>query len=101
MVQVIPFAGARTHASKDAIATMPFSNIVDQFLNDNSLADTCTTKSSDLTTFHEGTDQVDNLNACLEDLNLWGLVFQRRRMPVNGIAGSILNFRLVVDRLAQ
>ena len=101
MVEVIAFAGAFTHASKNAVATMTLGDIIDQFLDDNGLAYTRTTECANFSTFHKGTDEVDNLDAGLEDLDGRGLVFQVRCGPVDGIAWRIFDFRLIVNCLTK
>src|SRR2546430_11105519 len=101
MVEVIAFAGAFTHASKNAVATMTLGDIIDQFLDDNGLAYTRTTECANFSTFHKGADEVDNLDAGLEDLDGRGLVFQVRCRPVNVIAWRIVDFRLIVNFLTK
>src|SRR6266568_9115858 len=64
-VQVVAFAGALTNTSKNAVAAMSLRDVVNEFLDDNGLAHTSTTKGSGFSTSHEGTDQIDNFQACL------------------------------------
>src|SRR5262249_26770464 len=70
MVQVIALTGTLTYASKNAIPTVAFGDIVDQFLNDHSLTNTSATEGTNFTTFHKGADQVDDFDTSLENLNL-------------------------------
>src|SRR5947209_19692993 len=79
---------------------MTLGDIIDQFLDDDGLAYTCTTKGANFSAFHKGSDQVDNLDAGLENLDVRGLIFQIRCGPVDWIVRRIFDFRLIVNRLA-
>jgi hypothetical protein len=70
MVEIITFACAFTNACKNTIPTMPLGDIVDQFLDNHSLTNTSTAEGTNLTAFHKGADQIDNLDTSLENLNL-------------------------------
>ena len=48
---------------------MYLSNIVNQFLDDYGFADASTTERTDFTTSHEGADQVNNFDTCLEEFD--------------------------------
>jgi hypothetical protein len=54
-------------------------DVVDQLLDDDRLADTGATEDPDLATLLEGADQVDDLQAGLEDLDVGRLLVERRR----------------------
>src|SRR5579863_1509594 len=101
MVEVVAFAGALTHAGENAIATMTFGDIVNQFLNDNGFADASTAECADLATFHEGADEINDFDAGLEDFDARGLVFQGGSFSVNGPTGCIGNIGFVVNRLTE
>src|SRR2546428_13275060 len=54
-----------------------------------------------LAAFEEGADEVDDLDARLEDLRRCRLVHERRRLPVDRIAPDALHGTFSVDRLAD
>jgi hypothetical protein len=61
-------------------------DVVDQLLDEHRLADAGAAEQSDLAAFHERRDQVDDLDAGLEHLQLGRLLLERRRFAVNGPA---------------
>src|SRR3989442_14262241 len=101
MIEVIALAGAFTHAGENAKATMTFSDIVDEFLDDNGLADTGATESSNFTAFHEGADEVNNFDTGFKDLNLFSLIFQGRCLAMNRPTRRIRATRLIVIGLTR
>src|SRR5690348_3257578 len=101
MIQVIALTGALTHTGKYAIATMRLGDVINQFLDDNGFTHPCTPEGADLSTFHEGAYQVDNLQASLKDFDRRGLLFQVGCMPVNRQTGSIWHIWFVVDSLTE
>ncbi len=53
MVQVIALAGTLTDAGKDRVAAVLGSDVADQLLDDDGLADTGAAEQADLTALHE------------------------------------------------
>jgi hypothetical protein len=78
VVEIVAFTGPLTHACKDGEAAVLLGDVVDQLENDDGLADACTTEGADFTALGEGTDQIDNLDAGLEDRRAGVLIDQRR-----------------------
>ena len=62
---------------------MKLSNIVNQLLDKDCLADTGTSKQASLAALGQRCDQVDNFDASFEDFSFVGLLGQRRRLAVN------------------
>ena len=58
-------------------------NIVDELLDENRLAQTGAAVETDLAALDEGGDQVDDLEAGLEDLDCWREVAKGRRVAVD------------------
>ena len=66
---------------------MRFRDIVNQFHNQNRLANTSTTKQANLTAFGVRGEQVNNLNAGDQQLRFRRLLDKFRRVLVNGARG--------------
>src|SRR5579875_4030288 len=101
MVQIVALARALSDAGEDAVAAMPFSDIIDKLLDDNGLAHAGAAESADLTASHEGADQVDDLDAGLENLDGGGLIFQVGRLAVNRVARGVRHWLFEIDGLAE
>ena len=56
----------------------------DELLNEHSLADTCTTKETDLATTGVRSEQVDDLDSGLQDLGGGGLFDERGGVSMDG-----------------
>ena len=100
-VEVTALAGALADAGKHREATVLLGDVVDHLLHDDRLADTGTAEEADLGAFAERADEVDHLDAGLEDLLLRRLLIDRRRQPVDGRLGRIGERRLAVDGLTD
>src|SRR6185295_11907053 len=83
-VKVVAFAGALAHAAEHGDASVLFSDVVDELLDDDGLADAGAAEEADLAALHIGFEQIENLNAGLEDLRRGLLVYERRRSAVDG-----------------
>ena len=81
VVQIVAFAGAFTHASEHRITTMRLGDVVDQFHDQNRLADTGTAEQTNLTTLGVRCDQIDDLDAGDEDLGFRRLLDVARSRP--------------------
>ena len=77
-VQVGTLAGALAHAGEHRGAAVLLGQVVDELLDDNGLADASAAEQARLAALDEGLDQVDGLDAGLEDLGLRGQVVVRR-----------------------
>ena len=58
-------------------------DVVNQFLNQDGLADAGASEEADLATLDIRAEQIDDLDAGLEDFLARGLFFERRGFPVN------------------
>ena len=86
MVEIVAFAGALAHAGEDGIAAVQFGDVVDQFHDDDGLADARAAERADFAALEEGADQVNDFDAGGQDLRRGGLVDQGRGGAVDGIA---------------
>ena len=100
--EVVPLAGALADAGEDRDAAVLLGDVVDQLLDQHGLADAGAAEEADLAALHVRGDQVDHLEARLEDLDLRRELAERRRIAVDRPALDVLAGRLlVVDRLAD
>jgi hypothetical protein len=74
MIEIISFTGTLTNTGEEGKTTMPLGDVVDQFHDDNCLADAGTTECADLTALGEGTDQINDLDAGFKNLGLGVLI---------------------------
>ncbi len=80
---------------------MLLADVADEFLDDNRLANARTAVSTDLTALGEGGDQVHNLDAGLQNLDLRSLILEGRGLAVDGPGVAGLYLFEIVERLAQ
>lgn len=74
MVQVVTLTSSLTDTSEDRVTTVSLGNVVNELLNEHSLADTGTTEKTNLSTSGVGSKEVNDLDTSLENLSLGRLV---------------------------
>src|SRR4029078_5461194 len=94
-------AAALADPGENRVAGVLLGDVPDQLLDDDGLADACTAEDADLAALLERADQVDDLEAGLEDLDLGRLLVERRRLAVDRQGGRDVDRALVVDRAAE
>ena len=99
--QVVPLAGALADAGEHRHAAVVLGEVEDQLLDDDGLAHAGAAEQPDLAAAQVGLDQVDDLDARLEHLELGRLLHEARRLAVNRVALRGLYGAHLVDRLAQ
>ena len=80
---------------------MLLSEVVDELLDDNGLADACAAEQAGLAALDERLDEVDGLDAGLEDLRLGGQLIIFGSRTVNRHVAGHIGHRLLVNRLAH
>jgi hypothetical protein len=81
---------------------VPLRDVVDQLHDDDGLSDAGATEESDLSALHERSDQIDDLDASLEDFGLGLEVRELRGGTVDRPALDAVRYRRpVVDRVAE
>lgn len=78
MVEVIAFTGALADAGEDGETALLHRDVVDELHDDDGLADAGAAEGADLAALHEGTDQVDDLDAGAEEFGGGGLLGEGR-----------------------
>ena len=76
-------------------------NVPDEFHYDDRLPHTGAAEQADLAALGEGGDQVDDLDAGLEDGGIGHLLADRRRQPVDRQADIRLDLAFPIDRVAD
>ena len=84
--EVVAFAGALAHAGEHRNAAVLHGHVVNQFLNQHRLAHAGAAEQADLSALQVRLHQIHNLDAGLEHFQRRGLIFERRRGAMNGIA---------------
>ena len=80
---------------------MRLGDVVDELLNQHSLADTGTTEETNLSTTSVGREEVDDLDTGLQDLSGSRLVDERRGVSVDGRKLDALDGTTLVNGLAN
>ena len=75
-------------------------DVANEFLDDDGLADAGAAERANLTATRERCDQVDDLEACLKDLDVRLLLVERRRRPMDRHPRAG-NFTEAVERLTE
>ncbi len=101
LVEVVALTGALTHAAEHGHTTVFLGDVVDQFLNQNGLADTGTTEQADLAALAVGSQQVDHLDAGLEHPGLGLQLGELGSFAVDGGCGGGVDGALLVNRLTE
>ena len=81
--EVVALAAPLADAGEHRHAGVLLGDVPDQLLDDDRLADAGAAEDADLAALLERADEVDDLEAGLEDLDLGGLVLEGRRVAVD------------------
>ena len=82
--EVVALAAALADAGEDRVATVLGGDVADQLLDDDRLADARPAEDADLAAALERRDEVDDLDAGLEDLRLGLHLVEGGRIAVDG-----------------
>ncbi len=100
--EVVAFTGAFPDAAEDGAAGVLGRDVVDEFLNQNCLADACAAEEADFPAFRVRSDEVDDFDAGFKNFRCRALVFEGRSGAVDG--PMIVGFDfcgIVVDGIAE
>jgi len=101
VIQVVAFTRALTDAGKHRNATVRLGDVVDQFLDQHRLAHAGAAEQADLAALQVGRQQIHNLDAGDKDFGRGRLVFEARRIAVDGVEFLRVHRPALIDRLAD
>jgi hypothetical protein len=101
VVQIVTFTSTFTDATEDGVTTVSLGDVVNQFLNQDSLADTGTTEKTNLTTTSVGGKKIDDLDTSLENFGSRRLINEFGSLGVNGEELLGLDRTTLIDRLTN
>jgi len=101
VVQIVTLTSTFTDTAEDGETTVSFGDVVDEFLNQHSLADTGTSEETDFATTSVGSEKVDDLDTSLEDLGGSRLIDERRGFGMDGQQLDTLDRTTLIDGLAN
>jgi hypothetical protein len=99
--EVVALARALADAGEHGDAGVLGGDVADQLLDEHGLADAGAAEEADLAAADERGDQVDDLDARLEHLDLRLLLLERRRLAVDGSDAVRADVAALVERLAE
>jgi hypothetical protein len=101
VIEVIALAGALPHPGEHGVTAVRLGNVVDELHDHDRLADARAAKRAHLAALEERADEIDDLDAGLENVGLGLLLDQRRGRAVNRVALGVRDRTLVVDGVAR
>ena len=101
VIKVVAFAGALANAGEHRVTTMRLGDVVDQFHDQNGLADAGAAEQADLAALGVRRQKVDDLDAGDEDLRFGRLLDIGRRFLVDGALRIGVDRTGFVNRLAD
>ena len=99
--EVVALARALTHAGKDGVAAVLVGNVADELHDEHGLAHARAAEQTDLAALGIGREQVDDLDAGLEQLGRGGDVREGRGLAVDGQIFRGVDRAFAVDRLTD
>ncbi len=99
--EVVTLTGTLAHSGETRVAAVLGGDVVDQFLDQNGLTQSRAAEEAGLTTLGIGSEQVDNLDAGLENLCPRAQLVKLRRLGMDRTALLRLERLPLVDRVAQ
>ncbi len=97
VVKIVTFSGSFTDTGEDGVTTMSLGDVVDEFLNEDSLTDTSTTEKTNLTTSSVGGQKIDDLNTSDQDISTRTLIFESGGISMDGIELLAANGASFID----
>ena len=100
--EVVALAAALAHAGKDRVPAVFHGDIVDQLLNKHRFPHARAAEQADLAAARIGLQQIDDLDACFENVNARVLLEKRGRLAVDAAARRIVRDGCAaVNRVAE
>ncbi len=99
--QIVAFARTLADSGEHGKSAVLLGDVVDQFLNEDGLADAGAAEQSDLAALQEGLNEVDDLDAGFEHLGGGRLIFKQRRRAMDRHGLGVLDRAQLIHRLAD
>ncbi len=99
--EVVALAGALAHAGEHRQAAVLLGDVVDQLLDQHRLAHAGAAEEADLAALHVGREEVDDLDAGLEDLLAGVELVEGRGVAVDRPALAVRHVPALVDGVAE
>ena len=100
LVKIVALTRPFADAGKNRKSTVALRDVVDQFQDDDGLADTSATEAADFAAFGERTDQVNDFNSGFKDGGTGILIGELRSSAMNRITFCISDRAAIIDRIA-
>ena len=101
MIEIVAFAGTLADAGKHRVAAVRFRNVVDQFLNQNGLANAGATEQADLAALGVRRQEIDDLDAGDKNFRFGRLFGIGGRRLMDGAFAFRFDRPGFIDRLAD
>jgi hypothetical protein len=83
VVQIVTLTGTLTDTGEDGVTTVGLGDVVDELLDEDSLADTSATEQTNLTTTSVRSEKIDDLDTSLQNLSGGRLLGESGGLSVN------------------
>jgi hypothetical protein len=101
LVKIIAFPAPFAYSGKYGNAAVFHSDVVDQLLDDNSLADTRATKCADFAAFCKWANEIDDLDPSFQDLCRCVLIRERWRRAMDWVTFRVVHRAAVINHVAS
>src|SRR4029077_11985516 len=99
--EIVAFTGSFADAAEDGITAMFHGDVIDQFHENNGLANSSAPAQADLSAARIRSEEVDNLDTGFEGLDFGFLIDEFRSGTVNRIGFFFVDWPLFIHRLAD
>src|SRR5439155_6705712 len=101
LVKIVAFPAPFPYSGKDGNPAMFHGDVVDQLLDDNSLANARAAKCADFAAFCKWANKIDDLDPSFQDLCRCVLLCERRRRPMDWVTLRVVHRATVINHVAS
>jgi hypothetical protein len=99
-VEIVPFASPFSHSRENREAAVTFRDVIDQLKDDDRLTDARPAEGANLAALGKRTNEIDDLDAGLENRRTGVLVSQLGSFAMNRVTFLELDRAAIIDRIA-